>query len=183
MSTTYEFYVGRKTKEGKIEAIGPYARREDGYHLIPIFERSRSIINWDEFAGCKISPEEFTDEQKEYFTTDVWCGDERYSLATFLLYSDVCSLADDGIEQGYVTLDELDSAAKSGYDPDVLWDIWVRSPEMIAEMDAEERKGYGHIAFIDHCSTGYICRQLINTVDPYDYGARSEDFGFIVRIC
>ena len=30
MSTTYEFYVGRKTKEGKIEAIGPYARREDG---------------------------------------------------------------------------------------------------------------------------------------------------------
>ena len=71
MSTTYEFYVGRKTKEGKIEAIGPYARREDGYHLIPIFERSRSFINWDEFAGCKISPEEFTDEQKEYFTTDV----------------------------------------------------------------------------------------------------------------
>ena len=39
MSTTYEFYVGRKTKEGKTEAIGPYARREDGYHLIPIFER------------------------------------------------------------------------------------------------------------------------------------------------
>jgi hypothetical protein len=53
------------------------------------------------FAGCKISPEEFTDEQKEYFTTDVWCGYEWYSLATFLLYSDVCSLADDGIEQGY----------------------------------------------------------------------------------
>ena len=70
-------------------------------------------------------------------TTDVWCGDERYSLATFISYSGVCALADDGIEQGYVTLEELDSAAKSGYDPDVLWDIWVRSPEMIAEMDAE----------------------------------------------
>ena len=39
MSTTYEFYAGRKTAGGKIETIGPYARREDGYHLISIFER------------------------------------------------------------------------------------------------------------------------------------------------
>ena len=30
MSTTYEFYAGRKTAGGKIEAIGPYVCRDDG---------------------------------------------------------------------------------------------------------------------------------------------------------
>lgn len=183
MSTTYEFYAGRKTAGGKIEAIGPYVRRDDGYHLIPILERSRSFIDWDEFDGIRMSPEQFTDDQIDYFTTDAWNGEERYSLASYIPYSQICSLAGDGITQGYVTLDELDAAAKSGYDPDTLWDIWVRTPEMIAEMDAEERKGYGHIAFIDHCSTEYLCRQLINTADPYDYGVESDDFCFIVRIC
>ena len=46
MSTTYEFYVGRKTKEGKIEAIGPYARREDGYHLMDMV--NTSVLNKEE---------------------------------------------------------------------------------------------------------------------------------------
>lgn len=90
MSTTYEFYVGRKTKEGKTEAIGPYARREDGYHLIPILERSRNFINWDEFDGCKISPEEFTDEQKECYPG------RRVTMA-------VCSFTDMCTEDGQTT--------------------------------------------------------------------------------
>lgn len=183
MSTTYEFYAGRKTAGGKIEAIGPYVCRDDGYHLIPILERSRSFIDWDEFEAWKMTPDQFTEEQVEYFTADSWNGEERVSLASYIPYKDICKLADDGIIQGYVTLEELDAAAKSGYDSDAIWDIWVRTPEMIAEMDAEERKGYGHIAFVDHCSTGYICRQLISTADPYDYRVEEGDFCFIVRIC
>ena len=59
----------------------------------------------------------------------------------------------------------------------------AKTPEMIAEMDAEERKQYGHIAFVDYNSTGYICRQLINAVDPYEYGIDRKELVFIVRTC
>ena len=50
-------------------------------------------------------------------------------------------------------------------------------------VDPETRKEYGHIAYIDHFSTGYICRQLINAVDPFDYEYDSKDLCFIVRVC
>ena len=50
-------------------------------------------------------------------------------------------------------------------------------------MDPETRKEYGHIAYLDHCSTGYICSQLINAVDPFEYGYDSKDLFFIVRVC
>ena len=64
--------------------------------------------------------------------------------------------------------------ASQHYSQDALWDIWVKTPEMAAEMDPETRKEHGHIAYIDRCSTGYICRQLINTVDPIEYGYEDE---------
>ncbi len=49
MSTYYDFYVGVK-KDDKIEAIGPYIRKDGEYHLVPIVSRSRSFIHFDEFG-------------------------------------------------------------------------------------------------------------------------------------
>ena len=182
MSTYYEFYVGKIIND-KYEAVGPYVKREEEYRLIPVLERSRSFITWNEFDAWPLSVEKIADSQMEFFTTEGWQDKERHSIAYYLSYEEILALADDGITQGYVTLEELDEVARSNYDPNALWDIWVRTPEMIAEMDSEERKQYGHIAFVDRYSTGYICRQLINTVDPYDYGADRKELVFIVRIC
>ena len=50
MSTYYEFYAAVE-KDGKIEAIGPYIRKDGEYRLTPILSRSRSFIQWDDF-GC-----------------------------------------------------------------------------------------------------------------------------------
>lgn len=182
MSTYYEFYVGKKTND-KIEAIGPYARNGEVYSLIPVLSRSRSFIDWEEFDAWTIPIEMMTDDQLDFFSSEGWTGDERYSLSYSIPYEDICAMASNGIRQGYVTLEELDEAASSDYDPDVLYGLWVRTPEMIAEMDPEERKKYGHIAFVDHLSTGYICGQLINAVDSYDYETNVKDLVFIVRIC
>lgn len=123
------------------------------------------------------------DEQVEFFTCEGWTGDERQSIAHFIPYEEIRAMADDGLVRGYVTLEELNMVVSNNYSQDTRWDIWVNTPEMVAEIDAEKRKEYGHIAYIDHCSTGYICSQLINAVDPIDYGYESKDLCFIVRVC
>lgn len=92
-------------------------------------------------------------------------------------------MADEGLVRGYVTLDELDFAAAQDYDPNYLDNIWVRTPEMVAEMDPDMRRGYGHIAFNDQFSTGYICRQLMNAIDPVELDLNEEDLCYVVRIC
>lgn len=182
MSTYYDFYIGVK-KDDKIEAIGPYIRKDGEYHLVPIVSRSRSFIHFDEFGYWEMPIEMMADDQVEFFTSEGWNSDERHSISCYIPYEDIRAMADDGLVQGYVTLDELDMVAANDYSQDSLWDIWVKTSEMVAEMDPETRKEYGHIAYIDHYSTGYICRQLINAVDPYEYGFEDKDLCFIVRVC
>jgi len=181
MSTYYDFYAAVK-KNDKIEAIGPYIRKEGEYRLVPIVSRSRSFIHFDEFDYWDLPIEKMIDDQIQFFTCEGWTGEERRSIACYIPYEDIRAMADDGLVQGYVTLDELNAVAANDYSQDSLWDVWVKTPEMIAEMDSETRKEYGHIAYIDHCSTGYICSQLINAVDPYEYGYDTKDLCFIVRV-
>ncbi|MBR0455535.1 MAG: hypothetical protein IJJ01_02630 [Firmicutes bacterium] len=182
MSTYYEFYAAVE-KDGKIEAIGPYIRKDGEYRLTPILSRSRSFIQWDEFGYWDLQIEKMAEDQIEFFTDTGWISDERQSISYYIPYKDIAALADDGLVQGYVTLDELNMVSAAHYSQDALWDIWVKTPEVAAEMDPETRKQYGHIAYIDRCSTGYICSQLANMVDPIEYGYESEELRFIVRVC
>ena len=95
------------------------------------------------------------EDQIEFFTDTGWISDERQSISYYIPYKDIAALADDGLVQGYVTLEELNMVASEHYSQDAIWDIWVKTPEVAAEMDPETRKQYGHIAYIDRCSTGY----------------------------
>ena len=182
MSTYYEFYAAVE-KDGKIEAIGPYTRKDGEYRLIPLLSRSRSFIQWDEFGYWNLPIEKMAEDQIEFFTDTGWLSDDRQSIAYYIPFKDIAALADDGLVQGYVTLDELNIVSASHYSQDALWDIWVKTPEVAAEMDPETRKQYGHISYIDHCSTGYICSQIVNMVDPIEYGYEREELCFIVRVC
>lgn len=182
MSTYYEFYAAVR-KGDKVEAIGPYIRKDGKYHPVPIISRSRSFISFNEFDCRELPVEQMAEDQVEFFSTEGWIDDKRQSISYYVPFKEICALADDGLVRGYVTLEELDAVAKSDYHPDALWDIWVSTPDMVAEMDPEARKNYGHIAYIDRCSTGYICSQLINTVDPVEYGYEYEELCFIVRVC
>ena len=107
MSTYYEFYAAVE-KDGKIEAIGPYVRKDGEYRLTPILSRSRSFIQWDEFECWDLAIEKMAEDQVEFFTDTGWVSDERRSIAYFISYKDIAALADDGLVQGYVTLEELD---------------------------------------------------------------------------
>jgi len=182
MSTYYDFYLAVK-KDDKIEAIGPYIRKEGEYRLVPIVSRSRSFIDIDDFDYWNLSIDQMAEDQIEFFTGEGWFSDERQSIAYYVPYEEIRAMASDGLVQGYVTLEELDMVAKAECGADAFWDIWVRSPEVAAEMDPETRKEYGHVAYIDHCSTGYICSQLINAVDPFEYGFEVKNLYFIIRIC
>lgn len=183
MSTYYEFYVAAR-RDDKIEAVGPYVRKEDGsFRLTPLLTRSRSFIQWNEFGAWELQVEKMTEDQLEHFTDTGWFDERRRSIAYFIPYREICAMADDGLVQDYVTLDELDRVARNDYDPECFWDLDVRSPQAAAEMDPETRKGYGHIAYVDRNSTGYICSQLLNTAEPIDYGLKEEEMCFIVRVC
>ena len=182
MSTYYEFYIGRDMGD-KIEAIGPYIRKDGEYKLTPLLSRSRSFICWDEFDAWQLDPSKLPEDQIDFFTEESWSGEERRSLSYIMSYYDVADLAEEGPTQGYVTLDELDYVASQYYAQEALYDIMVRTTAMIAEMDPETRKNYGHIAFTDRNSTGYICMQLINSVDPVEYDVEDDELCFIIRVC
>ncbi len=183
MSTYYEFYTGILRQDGKIEAIGPYVRRDGAYRLEPILIRSRSFINIDEFSAWDVPVEKLIGEQKEFFTTGSREDETvRHSLAWYIPYTEIRTKADSGLVRGNVTLKELDYIAKNDYDPDCLWDVSVMSAAAAAEMDPEMRKQYGHIAYIDYNSTGYLCSLLIHAADPMCCGEKEEDLVFIVRI-
>ena len=119
MSTYYDFYAAVK-KDDKIEAIGPYIRRDGEHQLMPIVTRSRSFISIDEFGCWDLPIEKMDDNQVCLFTCEVWVGDERQSIACYIPYEDIRALADDGLVQGYVTLEELDMVAASNYSQDAL---------------------------------------------------------------
>ena len=131
MSTYYEFYAAIE-KDGKIEAIGSYIRKGGGYRLIPILSRSRSFIQWDDFGCWNLPIEKMTEDQIEFFTDTGWISDERQSISYYIPYKDIAALADDGLIQGYVTLDELNMVSAAHYSQDALWDIWVKTPEVAA---------------------------------------------------
>ena len=182
MSTYYEFYIGMN-KGDKVEVIGPYIRKDGEYKLTPILTRSRSFIDWDDFPAWQLPIKMMEADQEKFFTSEGWFDKGRYSISSVVPYYDVCAMADGGLVQGYVTLDELDFVAAKEYDPDILDDLWVRTPEMVAEMDPEMRREYGHIAYNDQFSTGYICRQLMNAVDPIELDLNEENLCYVVRIC
>ena len=134
MSTYYDFYLAVK-KDDKIEAIGPYIRKEGEYRLVPIVSRSRSFIHFDEFGYWELPIEKMAEDQACFFTCEGWTGEERHSISCYVPYEEIQAMASDGLVQGYVTLEELDMVAANDYSLDSLWDIWVKTPEMVAEMD------------------------------------------------
>ena len=81
MSTYYEFYAAVE-KDGKIEAIGPYIRKDGEYRLTPILSRSRSFIQWDEFGYWDLPIEKMAEDQIEFFTDTGWISDERQQRNT-----------------------------------------------------------------------------------------------------
>lgn len=70
MSTYYEFYVAVR-RDDKIEAVGPYVRKEDGsFRLTPLLTRSRSFIQWNEFGAWELQVEKMAEDQVDFFSEE-----------------------------------------------------------------------------------------------------------------
>lgn len=179
MKTTYDFYIGEITKDGKVRIIGPYFRIGNSYILTPVITRSALLIEFDELAAWRLHVEEMAEDQLELMSHVEADSGKRKSNAYFLTYEEVWDMVGDGLVKGYVPLEDLDTMAKNDNNPDMVEDLNVRTAEMIAEMDAETRKGYGHVAYVDAQSADYICSRLFFAAYPEIWNRTEDSIVFI----
>lgn len=179
MSTYYSFYAG-KLKDGKISFLGPFIKTDEGeFEKTPILYRSRSFIDTDDFS---VMGQKLTSDMLAEGDVATICSDFEHATWRCIPYREVVGKAGDGLVKGYATFDQLSAAIACNYDLFGDWMYPIYPPEVVAEMPAEERRKYGHIAYIDTMSTEYLCGLLMQISDPYDYGAEEEDFVFLMQI-
>jgi hypothetical protein len=181
MFKMYEFYIGHIADNGEVSVVGPYLKIADKYMLAPILGRADFAVDIDDLPLNVLSLETIKPEQREFLCRKQPDGTLK-PKAMFMIYDEVFDMAEnEGLVRGYVTLSELDEAIKNDYESEVVDGFVIHTPEMVAEMTSSQRSEYGHIAFIDRASAGYICRALIHSVDQYDVGMNPYETVFIVR--
>lgn len=185
MSTYYCFYPARKNANDKIELIGNFINDQDGKpRLQPIIERSRSFIDWDDIDMNPLSIDDMDPKwisnmtEKSFFSDN---PDEIHSIAYYLPLSQIQMQSNDGVKRGYMTLEDVNTLAANNYCLDDWYYEELLSADVVAEMNDEDRKKYGHTAFIDTNSKEYIYNVIATAVDPYEYN--TENFGNLYIVC
>lgn len=192
MSTEYNFYAGKKNKEGKYEFLGPYFKNVDGEMKIDtLFWRSQSFIKWDEFEAIQIPVEKMDTEVAEYCSYNLdWSDDKNkvYSYGYWISYKDLLKKAKDGPIRGFLPIEEAQALIVSNYDPEFIeWGMESQPvpAEFIAGLTNEERSKYGFVSYIDHNTIGYQANFIARALDEYgQYGKVDEDetYGVIVQV-
>lgn len=188
MSTYYDFYLGKKTKGGKIAMVAPfvYDAENGNYIRKSLLSRSRSFIDWDDFRDfmMPLAIKDMADADKEFFTSDhAWSGTPNICSDAYVCsYAEMANAgAKAGFRQGYVPLSDFSYIIKEGYELSDEYEVEMKSADEIAEMDKVNRAEWGKMAFIVRNSTDYIANLLVRSVAqmvPWD----SKDYYFICRI-
>ena len=190
MSTYYEFYLGKKTSDGKIAMVAPfeYNLKSGEFERRPILCRSRSFIDWEDFSEFmeKFEIHEMTDYDLDFFAFDnVWgtSPNEKYSVSYYCSYAAMANAgAKAGFRQGYVELSDFNSIIKDGYEVADEYDHYMISAEQYAEMPAAEQAKWGKMAYLVRNSTDRIARILVDaTIEMV--GWDDNDYVFICRVC
>lgn len=187
MSTYYCFYLVRKNDDGLFEPVGNYYKNKSGeYRFSPIYYRSQSFISADEFERemYKMPVNKMNDELKKRFSDNGLFKDTKpYSTAYYTSLNDFTNLIGDlGLVKGYVSFDDLDFLAKNKFDREVLtWgEYTLYTPEYVAELPAEKRKDYAHIAFLDTMSTEYIANAVVEAVS--EMTMHEDDYYIVMNV-
>lgn len=189
MSTYYEFYLGKKTSDGKIAMVAPfeYNLQSSEFERKPIICRSNSFIDWDVFSDfmAKLEINKMVDSDVNFFThEDVWNSkpNTRYSISYYCPYAAMVNVsAKAGFRQGYVELSYFNSIIKNGYEAADEYDYDMISAEQYVEMPADEQAKFGKIAFLVRDSADRIAKTLVDSTAEnvgYDY----SDYVFICRV-
>jgi hypothetical protein len=183
MSVYYEFYAAKKIEEDGIEKIKLVSSIFDAetkkHNIEPLLWRSGGFIDGIGIRDCmsQLPITMIAKEDLDILTID-YSGDNPYSLALYIPYSEAVMKADAGLVKGYATLEEIHMLSQN----DIWYDnIVVLSSDMVAEMQPDERKKYGHIAFIDKQSVGYIFNVIAENISSHSLF--DDKYYIVCRIC
>ncbi len=194
MSTYYNFYAGKKNKDGIFEFVGPYLKNNNGeLKISPLFWRSRSFIKWDKFDAIQISVEKMSEEVAELCADESLVmfdngGVKKYSIGYWISLATLKSLGSDEPIRGFLPVEEATQLIASQYDPEFIeWEMESNPipAEAIAGMSNEERSKYSFVSYIDRSSVAYQANFIYRALGEYDdyyLIDEGEEFGVIVQV-
>ncbi len=190
MATYYSAYLGKKTKDGIYEIIGPYLLTKDGkIELQSMWWRSQSFIRWREWEAFNIPIDKLGTKAAEICTVDgFWDEDERYSIGYWIPAKDIYAKGSCGPIRGYLPVDEAAALIASNYDQEYIsWSMESKplSSEVMAGMSDAKRNEYSFVSYIDYESIEYHMWELSCILIQYeDYRLvnEGEELGVIFQV-
>ena len=186
MSTYYSFYLGARDDAGKMCIVGPYYYnvKEGKTKLGVLYETSRSFISAEEFQEAMhcLPVDEIAEKDMSHLATENWFGDGHTSTSYYASINEFYALAkknNHGLYVGYVTHSEMNAVAENKYWLESRYDVDLVSPDVVAEIDPEERKKYGKTAFVATTDTSYIADVVYDAAESvlnYVYGKDKDRY-------
>lgn len=181
MSTYYSAYLGKKTKDGKYEIIGPYVyNKNNELKLNSMWWRSQSFIHWDDWPVEKISIEAMGEKTKEICVYESgFNDDEVWSIGYWIPASKIYANGSCEPIRGYLPVEEAQGLIAANYDQEYIsWELEERplSAEFVAGMTDSERSKYSFVSYVDYSSTKYHMWEVSRILNGYEeYGLLNED--------
>lgn len=178
MSVYYMFYLAKKFEAG-MTVVAPAIMTENGkFKIVPAISRSKSFIDADEW--CRLmSPLSLEDINQEPSNLRLLASDRSWgptpniqSDSYYIPFSEVINIAAKdraGLRIGYASLEEVNYVAKHDYYLEDKYEIDFLSADVVAEMQLEDRKKYGKVAFLETNSMGYIANQIVDAFHEFVY--------------
>ena len=190
MSTYYNAYLGKKTKDNQYEIIGPYVYNKNGEQkLNSIWWRSRSFIRWDEWGAYNIPINSFGEKARELCVDD-FGNEKRWSIGYWISAKEIHAKASCEPIRGFLPIEEAQMLIASNYDIEYIsWDMESKPlrAEFIAGMSDSERSKYSFVSYIDFDSVEYHMWEISCILKGYDdYSLvdreNGEEFGVIFQV-
>lgn len=190
MSSYYMFYLARKDDDNKIKIVGPAVLAKNGeFKIKPGVVRSRNYIEWEDWDFMNFLPaEKMADDDftKAICTSDYSWNSEQIiqSDAYYCSFAEIICQAEKhswGLKVGYTSLNEVDYVAENNYCLEDKYEIAFRSADMVAELQPEQRKDYGKVAFLATNSVGYITSQIVDAFHDLVYWGKGYYVVCVVR--
>lgn len=189
MSTYYSAYLGKKTKDGIYEIVGPYVVNKDGKsELSSLWWRSQSFIHWNEWEVVNIPENKLGEKAYENCTSEgIWEDSKRYSIGYWIPAKEIYRKGSCEPVRGYVPIQEAAELIASGYDQDYIsWSMSRPIPsDFLVGLSEEKRNEYSFVSYIDYSSTQYHMWELgriLNGYDEFELLGDGEELGIIFRV-
>ena len=132
--------------------------------------------------------EEIAEEDMNHLAMENFLGDGYTSVSYYASMNEFYDLVkknNHGLYVGYATHDEVNEVAKAHYLIESRYDVDLVSPDVVAEMDSEDRRRYGKTAFIAATDTSYIADVVYQAAEGilnYVYGNDKDRYYILMSM-